>query len=67
MKAKNICRFCGGRLVKEYIGNYGDVYYLKENGEPTKKRLKRYIYEHGGEDEAMIYCLACGRTQDEEE
>ena len=52
--------------MKEYFGSYGDVYYLKENGEPTKKRLKRYIYEHGGEDDTMVYCLACGRSQDEE-
>ena len=52
--------------MKEYFGSYGDVYYLKENGEPTKKRLKRYIYEYGGEDDTMVYCLACGRSQDEE-
>ena len=57
---KNICLECGGRLVAEYIGNYGDVFFLNTKGEPYKGRLKRCIYEHDGEP-PMIYCIDCGR------
>ena len=58
-ETKNKCPRCGGRLVAEYIGNYGDVYFLNSKGEPYKDRLKRHIYEHDGEP-PMIYCKDCG-------
>ena len=56
---KNVCPECGGQLVCEYIGSYGDVFLLDKNGEPYKRRLRRMIYEHDG-DEPMIYCKDCG-------
>ena len=60
MSDLNICPKCGGRLVAECIGSYGDVYPLNKKGEPRKRRLKRNIYEHDGDD-PMIYCMDCGR------
>lgn len=62
-KAKNICRYCGGKLVIEYFGNYGAVYPLKRNGEEGKRRIKRVLYEESGSD-YLIYCQACGRQLD---
>ena len=58
IKSKNKCQKCGGRLVAEYIGSYGDVFLLNSKGEPCKSRLKRHIYEHDGEL-PMIYCNDC--------
>ena len=55
----NKCPYCGGKLVIECVGCYGDVFMLKKNGEPSKKRIKRFIYEHYGMDNAMIYCWNC--------
>jgi len=59
-ETKNKCPKCGGHLVAEYIGSYGDVFLLNSKGEPYKNRLKRHIYEHDGEP-PMIYCNDCGR------
>lgn len=61
MTAKNICKHCGGSLVIEYFGEYGDIYKLKKNGEECKKRLKRVVY--GSNDENMIYCIKCGAKE----
>lgn len=57
---RGICPECGGQLVAEFIGNYGDVYPLGKNGKPLKKRLRRHIYEHDGEP-PMVYCKDCAR------
>lgn len=62
----NRCPHCGGQLVVEYIGSYGDVFMLGKNGEPNKKRIKRFIYEHYGEDGKMVYCWNCRKMPDEE-
>ena len=59
---KNICPECGGKLLIEAVGNYGDVYRMKENGEMSKKRIRRRIYENSGD--YMIYCEECGSTVD---
>ena len=64
--AKNICKKCGGKLVIEFIGNYGAVYPLKANGQPAKQRIRRIIYEESG-DYPLIYCRECGMTVDPEE
>ena len=61
MSEKNKCPKCGGRLVAEYIGSYGDVYVLKKNGKPYKRKMKRFIYENDGQ-EPMVYCLDCGNS-----
>lgn len=54
------CEYCGGLMVIEYLGSYGNAYRLKKNGEPSKKRIKRFIYEEDG-SYSMIYCLNCRR------
>lgn len=60
MEKKNVCQHCGGLLVIEYISSYGSVYALKRNGEPSRRRLKKTMYEENGGD-YMIYCKECGR------
>ena len=62
MDAKNICPKCGGKLLIEAVGNYGDVYRMKKNGEMSKVRVRRFIYECSGD--YMIYCEDCGNTVD---
>lgn len=54
------CQFCGGRMCGEYIGNYGDTYYLNRDGSVSTRRKRRLIYEYDG-SEPMIYCFNCGR------
>lgn len=62
---RNICKYCGGKLVVEYIGSYGSVYALKGDGTPRKRRIRRTLYEESC-DSPMIYCSKCGRTADHE-
>lgn len=57
MNAKNICPECGGRLLIEAVGNYGDVFRMKRNGEMYKRPIRRYIYEYSGD--FMVYCENC--------
>ena len=57
-QAKNVCKYCGGRLVVEYFGHCGSVYLLKENGEPEKVCIKRTIYEEKG-GFSQVYCADC--------
>ena len=59
MESKNKCPKCGGRLVAEFIGNYGDIFLLNKDGSGKTRRMKRMIYEHDG-DPPMIYCIDCG-------
>lgn len=61
-EAKNICQECGGKLLIEAVGNYGDVYRMKKNGEMSKVRIRRCIYETSGD--YMIYCEKCGNSVD---
>jgi len=58
-ETKNKCPKCGGRLVAEYNGTYGDIYLIGKTGVIFKRRFKRCIYEHDG-DAPMIYCFDCG-------
>ena len=60
------CPDCGGRMVSGCIGNYGNVYPLKKNGEPGKKRIRRVLYEESGMEDTMIYCLDCRRMKEDE-
>lgn len=64
-EARNICPKCGGRLLIEAIGNYGDVYRMKADGEMSKVRLRRTIY--AGTDSYLIYCEDCRETFDIED
>ena len=61
----NRCPHCGGKLVVEYIGSYGDVYVLGGNGKPCKKRIKRFIYDHHGDGNKMIYCWDCRKMPED--
>ena len=49
-------------MVIEYLGSYGNVYPLKKDGEPGKKRIR---YEESG-DYPLIYCLDCRRPKEDE-
>jgi hypothetical protein len=59
------CPHCGGLMVIECIGNYGNVYPLKKNGDPGKKRIRRIIYEEDGMEDTMIYCWDCKRMKED--
>lgn len=59
------CPLCGGLMVIEYIGSYGNVYPLKKNGDPGKKRMRRIIYEEDGMESTMIYCWNCKRMKED--
>ena len=59
-KAKNVCPVCGGKLLIEAVGNYGDVYRMKKNGEMSTKRIRRCVYETSGD--YMVYCEDCGNS-----
>lgn len=54
-----ICPVCGGRMVVEFFGNYGDVYKVNKNGTLSKTRKERHIYpvDFGY---CEIYCSKCG-------
>ena len=60
--SKNICPDCGGKLLIEAIGNYGDIYRMRADGEMSKRRMKRVVYE--GTEQYMIYCERCRNTFD---
>ena len=61
----NICKYCGGKLVIEYVGLYGAVYPLLESGQPGKRRIRRILYEESADD-PMIYCSKCKRLVNNE-
>ena len=42
-EVKNICQKCEGKLLIEAVGNYGDVFRMKKNGEMSRKRIRRHI------------------------
>lgn len=52
-------------MVIEFLGSYGNVYPLKKNGEPGKRRIRRFLYEESG-DYPLIYCLDCRRIRDDQ-
>ena len=54
------CPKCGGSLIFEAIGLYGDCFKVnKRTGKVCEKRYKRYHYEH---EDYMLYCLSCRTT-----
>lgn len=57
--ALNTCKKCGGKLLIEEFGQFGDIYRMKRNGDASKRRIKRKIY--GDTGEAIVYCEACGK------
>lgn len=67
MKMKKIpykCPVCGGHIVKEYYGDYGEIHRINKDGS-TSKRSKVQIYETHGEDDRIIYCEDCGKILEE--
>ena len=56
---KNVCKQCGGKLVIEYVGNYGSVYPLKKDGTVGKRRIRRIHYDESLET-PIVYCSSCG-------
>ena len=64
-EVKNICPECGGKLLIEAVGNYGDVFRMKKNGEMSRKRIRRHIYETSGD--FMVYCEDCGNSLNPQE
>lgn len=62
---QNICRFCGGHLVIEYLGSCGYVYDLTRTGKPYKERVRKVVYPVSKE-EFMIYCRDCGKSADDD-
>lgn len=60
---RNVCQYCGGRLVIEYIGSYGAVYELTRTGKPYKDRDRKILYPLT-KTEFTIYCKSCRREPD---
>lgn len=58
----NICPKCGGKIVAEYFGLYGTIYYLRKDG-TLGHEIKNIKYEHTGD--YLYYCSNCGETMDE--
>ena len=58
---KCLCSKCGNNLVIEYVGNYGTIYYIKENGKVGRK-LKSIKYEES--EDYFVYCPNCGIEYD---
>lgn len=54
------CPECGGRIVKEYYGDYGRVHRVKKDGS-LSKRYKIILSEIHEEDDHIVYCEDCGR------
>lgn len=63
---KNVCEFCGGQLVIEYLGSYGYVYELTRTGRPYKERDRKIVYPLT-KTEYTIYCKECGKEPDDNE
>ena len=62
--AENKCPYCGGPMVIEFFGQYGSVFKLKKNGEQSKRRIHRFIYEETV-DAPLIYCWDCRKAREE--
>lgn len=61
MNSKCICPKCGGSLVIEYVGTYGTIYHIRQDG-TIGRRLRSAKYEHSGD--YMVYCQNCGAGLD---
>ena len=61
MAKRCVCTKCRGSLVIEYIGNYGTIYSLNQNGAIGRK-IKSIKYEGSGD--YMVYCRQCGTGYD---
>ena len=53
------CKYCGGHIVIEYFGDYGEVHRINKDG-TVSKRYKNIIYETHGRDDSIMYCEDCG-------
>lgn len=62
MSAKCVCQKCGNNLVIEYIGNYGTIYAIRQDGK-IGRRLKSIKYDQSS-DGYMVYCQSCGEGYD---
>lgn len=54
----NKCEYCGGPLVVEFAGEYGEVYKIKKSGLVSSRRIRKIEYETDP-DNYMIYCYRC--------
>lgn len=64
MKYPSTCKHCGGRMAIEYFGQYGDTFMINKDGSVGKKRIRRTMYEHLGEDDSLLFCEQCGKVVD---
>lgn len=60
IKYPAVCPFCGGRIVAEFSGNYGDAFYINKNGTVSRRRARRFMYELDN-DSPQVYCMDCRR------
>lgn len=59
---KNLCPKCGGTLVLRRFGSYGDDYKLTRRGTVAANRFRRILFEHGGDNDCMVFCEDCGES-----
>lgn len=62
---RNVCPECGGKLLIEAVGTFGDIYRMKKNGEMSKRRIARRIYDTTGG--YLVYCGKCGAQMEAED
>ena len=63
---QSVCPHCGGRLVAEVYGTYGDAFLLNKDGSISKRRLKRFVYDKDWSKAAIsIYCFDCRQSPDD--
>ena len=68
-----VCPYCGGRIVAEFIGSYGDAMFINKNGTVSHRRARRFIYDLDHSTQ-QVYCWDChkdpydyGKENDEED
>jgi len=57
MEKKCVCPQCGGSLLVEYTGTYGEIYYLRQDGMKGRKLRSVKYPRH---DDCEVYCCVCG-------
>lgn len=58
------CEKCGGRLIYESMGTFGDLYLMRNEGYIFNQRLKRKHYEHFDRETDLVYCEKCHTQYD---
>lgn len=62
MTDRCVCPKCGNNLVIEYIGSYGTIYAIRQDGK-IGRRLKSTKYDESS-DGYVVYCPSCGTEYD---